>query len=117
MRKFEKFFNNVATVKSILRGDIAKQVKIQLGDSVANNRTLTVSQTVRFLRANGHVALANQLEKVKKVIEPVVKSKRLNNKIKRTDAIDMTEFINVYRTYVMDSSTLRQKITTVLKVR
>jgi len=56
MRKFEQFFTNIATVRSVLRGKIAKQVKQAIGDSVNNNRTLTVSQTIRFLETNGQKA-------------------------------------------------------------
>jgi len=117
MRKFEKFFNNVATVRSILRGKIAKQVKVQLGDSANNNRTLTVNQTVRFLKENGHISLANQIEKVREVIEPTIKTVRKTNKVNRTDAIDISEFVNVYRTYVMNNKVLRPKVSVALRTR
>jgi len=117
MRKFEKFFNNVATVRSILRGKIAKQVKVQLGDSANNNRTLTVNQTVRFLKENGHISLANQIEKVREVIEPTIKTVRRTNKVNRTDAIDISEFVNVYRTYVMNNKVLRPKVSVALRTR
>jgi len=117
MRKFEKFFNNVATVRSILRGEIAKQVKVQLGDSANNNRTLTVNQTVRFLKDNGHISLANQIQKVREVIEPTIKTVRRANKVNRTDAIDISEFVNVYRTYVMNNKVLRPKVSVALRTR
>lgn len=111
MRKFEQFFNNIATVRSVLRGNLAKQVKQTIGDSVNNNRTLTVSQTIRFLENNGQKALANQLRKVNTVIEPVIRSSGRQ----RTDAVDISEFVNTYRTVVMNSRELRRDVGNLLK--
>lgn len=110
MRKFEQFFTNIATVRSVLRGTIAKQVKQAIGDSVNNNRTLTVSQTIRFLETNGQKALANQLRKVNTVLEP-----RIRNSRQRTDAVDISEFVSTYRQLVMNNKELRRDIGNVLK--
>lgn len=110
MRKFEQFFTNIATVRSVLRGKIAKQVKQVIGDSVNNNRTLTVSQTIRFLETNGQKALANQLRKVNTVLEP-----RIRNSRQRTDAVDISEFVSTYRQLVMNNKELRRDIGNVLK--
>lgn len=110
MRKFEQFFTNIATVRSVLRGKIAKQVKQSIGDSVNNNRTLTVSQTIRFLETNGQKALANQLRKVNTVLGP-----RIRNSRQRTDAVDISEFVSTYRQLVMNNKELRRDIGNVLK--
>ena len=110
MRKFEQFFTNIATVRSVLRGNIAKQVKQVIGDSTNNNRTLTVSQTVRFLETNGQKALANQLKRVNSVLEPHIRANRV-----RTDAVDISEFVSTYRTLVMNRRELRTNVSNALK--
>lgn len=116
MRKFELFFNNIATVKSLLKGELAKQVKLSLGDSIKNKRTLTVQQTIRYLENNNQKNLGNQLRKVSKVLEHSMYANRtFIRHTKRTDAFDLTEFVNTYRMFVMDNKSYRNQVSKALK--
>lgn len=75
-------------------------IKVEVGDSVSNNRTATVSQLIRFLNnsASGRrrglgnqIATAYQSQGVKALLRA---SRKASN---RTDAIDVTELVTVLR--------------------
>lgn len=109
MRKFELVFKELAKLRSVLRGkNTIKLAKNYIGDSVKNNRTLTVNQTVRLLILNNNLVLAAVIE----VIYPILKGEILKRRASRSDAIDLSELINTYRTVVMDgrSDTYRRRI-------
>lgn len=112
MRKFQQFFYNLADVRSTLRGSGTTVAKEIIGDSTNNNRTLTVVQTIRLLDATGEGRLAQQLESVREVLEPVVLKRRNNN---RVDPIDISEFVSTYRELVMNKGKLRTQIGAALR--
>jgi len=72
------------------------EVKLTIGDSINNNRTLTVNQLVRFLTDSKNrkfKKLGNSLLAVKELIAADIINSRNNN---RTDALDINEFLNFY---------------------
>lgn len=99
MRKFESIFKLLVEVRSNSRGQNAKRIKRLIGDSTSNNRTLTVGQTVRYL---SRVGLVNSAESVE-VVTDILQNEILNRRANRTDAIDLSELVNTYRTIVMDN--------------
>lgn len=98
MRKFELVFNAIAEIRSIARGAGATEIKKLIGDSTNNNRTLTVSQTVRYLNKVGLRKLAYAVETSTNILESQILRRREN----RTDAIDLNELVSTYRTVVMN---------------
>lgn len=108
MRKFEQFFLELAQLRADVRGNQGVFAKRTIGDSVRNNRTLTVVQTIRYLDALGNDTLATQLDSIRPIIEQEVLKRRSN----RTDAIDLSEFVNTYRNVIMNgrNKTLRRKV-------
>ena len=111
MRKFETFFKQIAELRSVARGNQTKQIKRLIGDSTSNNRTLTVVQTIRYLDVVGLDTLATQLDSVRPLIEQEVQKVRNN----RTDAVDLSEFVNTYRSVVMNGKKLRTKVGAALR--
>lgn len=112
MRKFQRFFNDIATIRAELRGEQVTFAKEVIGDSANNNRTLTVSQTIRYLNELGYTDLAVELSSVRNVLEPVIIRRRKN---RRSDAVDLSEFVNTYRNVVMNSGKLRTQIGVALR--
>ncbi len=108
MRKFQSTFNTIAQLRSMFRGKGTREVKVFIGDSTRNNRTLTVSQVIRYLNGIGVARMAETVEVVSSILEPEILKRREN----RTDAIDITELVNTYRTVVMNgrSCTYRRRI-------
>lgn len=82
-------------------------VKVSVGDSINNNRSLTVSQVVRFLTevsANQERnILGVNLAAAYKRLRPLILQGRAVTR-NRTDAIDINEFINYYTTFVVTIS-------------
>ena len=96
--KYINFFNELTTAVNSLD---AREVKLAIGDSTNNNRTLTVKQVVRFLTSNRNrrlKRLGNSLLAVNNIIGNDVFNSRNNN---RTDALDINEFINFYTEVVI----------------
>lgn len=110
MRKFQETFNAIAEVRSLLRGKEVRVAKRLIGDSVRNNRTLTVGQAIRFLNKTGAYTLATRIE----VVNSILKGQILKRRENRTDAIDINELVTVYRSVVMNgrSTKLRKQIGT-----
>lgn len=111
MRKFETFFKQIAELRSVARGTQSKQIKQLIGDSTVNNRTLTLGQAIRYLDIVGLDSLATQLDSVRPLIEREVIKRRTN----RTDAVDLAEFVNTYRSVVMNGKKLRVKVGAALR--
>lgn len=116
MRKFQKFFLKVAQIRSELKGNNLVYVKEVIGDSANNKRTLTVNQLIRYLslgEVRGDKKLARQI----KAVFPVLKSEIVGARrdlTQRTDAIDVTEFVNTYRHVVMNNKLYRRTVATKL---
>lgn len=113
MRKFEVFFNKIATLRSNLRGENAIAAKATIGASIENHRTLSVNQTIQYLIAIRKVKLAKQLEAVYPILKPEIVSKRLDL-TRRSDAIDIEEFVSVYRHLIMDNKLYRKTVANTL---
>lgn len=110
MRKFQEYFVKLAIIRSKSRGKVSKLVKIAIGDSTNNNRTLTVSQLARYsLYLSGTPDV--KLSKVFKLLEKDILKKRK----KRTDAIDINELVSVYREQVIENRKYRRQIGSILK--
>jgi len=114
MRKFEVFFNKIATLRSDLRGENGMTAKVIIGASIDNHRTLSVNQTIQYLLAIRKVKLAKQLETIYPVLKPEIVSKRLDL-TKRSDAIDIAEFVDTYRHLVMNNKLYRRTVATQLR--
>lgn len=115
MRKFEIFFNKIATLRSELRGENGFVAKAIIGASVGNNRTLTVNQTIQYLQVTRKVKLAKQLAAVKAVLQEEISCHRSENN-NRTDAVDLNEFVTTMRQVVMNERRYRKEIGNILKV-
>lgn len=92
--KYVMFVENIENVLNTFDRDF---IKSAIGDSINNNRTLTVSQVIRFLstRRNSTLkSLADQLEAVygSSVVHNSLLRARANTF--RTDAIDINELLN-----------------------
>jgi len=104
MKQFQVFFKELADIRANIRDPkVSKRIKTHIGDSVNNNRTVTVSQLIRFLNKKGDKKLALQILLINDYLKNA--TKLLRNK--RTDAIDVAELVNSYRLYVMDYAILR----------
>lgn len=107
MRRFQEAFQDLTALRSALRGGLrTKAVKQSIGDSMNNNRTLTVSQAIRYTRKNGMVKLALLLEVTTAILEESILDSRKN----RTDAIDVNELVTVFRKEVMTNRKFRREI-------
>jgi len=111
MRKFQAFFNDIVLIRYHLRGYKTKLVKSSLGDSTLNNRTLTVSQTIRYLEINAEYVLATYLSNTSSFLEKDI----LKARNRRTDAIDINEFVNTYRKQVIEKQKYRREIGRLLR--
>ncbi len=105
--KYKNFFDTLTNVVYSLD---TVEVKLVLGDSINNNRTLTVSQVIRYLLSSSsrkNVALGRSLRTVFNELKEDIKFNRFNN---RTDAIDINEFINFYSEAVIQYGEYRALI-------
>lgn len=102
--KYIEFFTQLNTVINSLD---PVEVKTIIGDSINNNRTLTVGQVVRFLTSTGSTTFTNlgiSLENIFNITKVDIKNNRKNL---RTDAIDINEFLNFYQDTVIGGGELR----------
>lgn len=86
----------------------AFSLKVNVGDSVNNNRVPTVRQTIRFLKNSlFNAELGNDLEVVYKTLlqKKLFKKVRRNNN--RTDAFDINELNTVINRYVTKNPSLK----------
>ena len=107
MRKFQQFFYDVLEISKSLN-EVKYAVKNRIGDSINNNRTLSVNQVVRFLDQHNNKnakVLAQQIINAYEVLKYDMKNRR-----SRTDAIDINEFIKSYRIVVMNGRCQRNAV-------
>lgn len=103
MSKVTRLLNDVNGVLDTFSRD---SIKAAIGDSTANNRTVTVKQLIRFLntrRKSGLRKLANNLSVVYSSVRGDI---FLNRSSYRTDAVDVYEFIDF-----LESNTLSRSVT------
>lgn len=108
MRKFEEAFQRLAVARSLLRGPETKVIKKALGDSIQNNRTLTVSQVQRYLTYVGAYSTVRLIQASLTILTPYIIKARKN----RTDAIDFNELVTTFRVVVMNKKKFRREIGT-----
>ena len=106
MRRFQEAFNVLTTLRSEVRGFKTKVVKSAIGDSINNNRTVTVNQAIRFAKKRKLRSLALILSITSSILEEKILESRGN----RTDAIDLNELVTTYRNVVMNGKQLRRQI-------
>jgi hypothetical protein len=106
MRRFQEAFEVLTKFRSTARGFNTKVIKKSIGDSITNNRTITVSQAARFSRKVGLKRVALLLETTTAILEQDI----LNNRVNRTDAIDLNELVSTYRDVVMSKRKFRREI-------
>lgn len=108
MAKYRTFFNNLISVLNRYGTDDIKQA---IGDSVNNNRTVTVRQVIRFLQTRRNAtfkSLAQDLDFAYDSLRQDILDHRVDNS--RTDAFDINEFITTYEQVVIheDAADLRR---------
>ena len=107
MRRFQEAFQDLTELRSQMRGVLrTKAVKRSIGDSINNNRTLTVSQAIRYANKFGMFRLALLVEITTSILEESILDARRN----RTDAIDLNELVTTYRNEVMNKRKFRREI-------
>ena len=112
MPKYKQFLE---TILDVLEQYSTEEVKLLIGDSINNNRTLTVNQVIRFLKlTKGKKKFSGQVQRVYSVLRPYMNNSRIasNN---RTDAFDINEFVNVYDDYIITQKKIRPLVSNVLK--
>lgn len=111
MRRFHTYFLHLASIRASVRGSNTKNIKRLLGDSINNNRTLTVSQLIRYAKLVGTKDAARRLEVVAAFLEQDI----LDRRNFRTDAIDINELVDTYRTQVIEKKKYRRQLGSILK--
>jgi len=105
-----------ATFASALQGVLNKYgrntIKLAIGDSVGNNRTVTVNQLIRFLSTRRTLTLrvlGAQLQAVYalSLITEGLEDLRWTNE--RTDAFDINEFLAVYNAAVLQGDAVSKR--------
>lgn len=112
MKQFKQFFNEVNTLRTELSGINTILAKAVIGDSTNNHRTLTLNQTVRFLNTIGNTELATKITAIRHRLGDILSSYRVWND--RSDALDLTEFVNIYGRVVVDNGMFRNEIGRIL---
>lgn len=75
-------------------------IKIALGDSIDNNRTLTVSQVIRYLNTKRKFkSLGLNLGTAFNLLRSDILAERDNF---RTDAVDINEFLLYFEMYILN---------------
>lgn len=109
--KHQTFFDNLVNV---VDGLDTSSVKSVIGDSINNNRTLSVNQVIRYLetrRSTASKTLAAQLSAAYDVLRPIILKHR-ESRNNRQDAIDIYEFIDVFELRVLSgrSTNIRKTV-------
>lgn len=105
--RYHQFFKILLTLKEL--NVIKLHVKYQIGDSINNNRTLTVNQVIRSLKYNNRTKVAKQLQTIYTFLIEDIKCDR-SETTNRTDAIDINELVSTYRAIVMNDRRHRNTI-------
>lgn len=107
MSKVSNFYNS-------LQGILAKTdtlgAKLTIGDSINNNRALTVSQVIRFFEESsfsGSKKLSYNLASVFEEVRPMILNTRTT---RRTDAVDINEFVEFYRIEVLNGNKFAKSV-------
>ena len=108
--KYVMFLNSLQTVLSNKDRDAIKRT---IGDSINNNRSLTVNQVIRFLTRRGASSsqkrLGKQLANVYGILREDIQVRRsLFNS--RNDALDINEFITTYTDLVVQGVTTTRRV-------
>ena len=102
MTKYKVFLSNLVNVLN--RYDNT-DIKVAIGDSTNNHRTVTVSQVIRFLNTRRNVtlkALGADLTAAYEILREDILATRAYTS--RTDALDINEFIDTYSVLVIGGS-------------
>jgi hypothetical protein len=102
-----KYSNFIVNLKMYLNRHSNTEIKRSIGDSIRNNRTLTVHQVIRSLTTSKRYsdrALGKDLLTVYTKLKPQMRSFRERGG-NRTDAFDINEFIISFKlfTFVDDN--------------
>ena len=113
MTKYNLFYNNLINTVNVFNNNL---VKATIGDSINNNRTLTVGQVVRYLNSGnsgikGAKALGTNIANVFNILRNDINANRMNN---RTDAVDYFEFIYAYQNFVIGSGEFKKEVSNTL---
>lgn len=91
-------------------------VKLSVGDSVNNNRVLSIRQAIRFLADNNVGGLLSRdLDQVYTILRQKNLFKKLRRNNNRTDAYDLSELNAVVNKYVANDSSLKSTLGRVIK--
>jgi hypothetical protein len=83
-------------------------VKMNIGDSIDNNRVITVRQTIRYLNNDPTVRTVGQdLDTVYSFLLKQGLFKKLRRNKNRSDAYDINEFFTVFNRYVNNNPVLK----------
>jgi hypothetical protein len=105
-----KYVTFAAGLQEVLNKHSRNSIKSAIGDSISNNRTVTVSQLIRFLhtrRTPALKSLGNQLEIMYDLLFINLGEYRNNF---RTDAFDINEFLSVYEDLVLEGTTTTKRL-------
>lgn len=115
MVKYKQF---ITDLEAVLAKFSTEEIKLKIGDSINNNRVITVNQLVRFLstrRNANYKALGVALTTTYGLLKDNISIARAATY--RTDAFDINEFINMYNDVVLEGTTsTRSNFNRVLKV-
>lgn len=91
--KVDRLINKVV---DIVNNTTSENVQAAVGDSVNNNRIVSVNQTIRYLRQTAtNWTLGADLNRAYQALRRQGAFKRLRRNKNRTDAIDMNELLDV----------------------
>jgi len=103
MTKYKIFFNNLISVLNRYDTD---DIKLAIGDSTNNHRTVTVNQVIRFLSLSKNPAIlelsTDLAEAYEALQEDLVFIRNSNNN--RSDAYDINEFIDTFAAVVINGN-------------
>jgi hypothetical protein len=103
--KIDLFVDQLENTISVY-GTQGTHVKEMLGNSVSNNRTVSVNQLVNFLLSSPHRSerrLGKSLQSIYSLIRPTLgRIRREVYENNRTDAYDLSEFIHVVHYFQTD---------------
>lgn len=105
MSKVAKLLTDLGSVLEMYDRDT---IKLAIGDSTSNNRTVTVKQLIRFLDTRRKRDFKKLGWNLSVVYTSVRSEVFLNRSSLRTDAVDIHEFVNFLETYSVPRSVTRQ---------
>lgn len=100
--KYKTFIQKLENVISLSERDEVKEV---IGDSTNNNRTLSVTQVIRYLDQIGEFRLSEQLDNAYTVLYDQLWEDRAARGVTRNDVFDINEFFATYNNFVIAKNT------------